>query len=264
VLITADHGEEFMEHGVAQHGRSLYDDVLHVPVVVKLPRGRSAGARVADVASALDLAPTLLDYAGIPVPASFVGSSLRPLTEGAQAPPRALFAEQLGPGHSLYAVRAGRWKYVRRLLPEPEELLFDLARDPEESVNLMPGQAVPAPVATALAEFIDLGLSGYHVRFDSSPHARQVRIEADGGFKEVIRLVARTGDRLDFAPGARRFEYTIAPGGPPRRLVLRTERDGEAVRVSGQARIWYVAPRENEIVPDRRMSQVLRALGYLQ
>jgi hypothetical protein len=206
-----------------------------------------------------------------------------------------LFAEQLGPGHSLYAVRAGRWKYVRRLLPEPEELLFDLARDPAESINLMPGEAPPAPMAKALAEFIDQGLSGYHVQFDSSARGpRQVRAEADGGFKEVIRLVARTGDLLDFTPGARRFEYTIAPGGPPRRLVLRTARDVEPVRLwigsnrraitvdasvaegpghlaaampndaSAQARIWYVAPREKTVVLDRQMSETLRTLGYMQ
>jgi len=232
IAITADHGEEFMEHGVARHGRSLYDDALHVPLIVKLPGGRPAGRRVSAVASSLDLAPTLLDYAGVPRPASFTGSSLRALVSGAAAPERRLFAEQLGPGHALFAVREGRWKLVRRLLPEPHELLFDLQRDPGERTNLAPAVAPPQPLASALATFIHEGLDGYHLVLHPGPQGpRRARGEAADGFRDVIRLVARTGDTLDFTPGGSTFDYAAFPGGPPRHLVLRTRRDGAPIRL---------------------------------
>lgn len=231
VVITADHGEEFMEHAVARHGRSLHDEALHVPLVVKLPAGRSAGHRVAAAVNSLDIAPTLLEYATVARPATFEGVGLAGLVAGGEPPRRPLFAEQLGPRQALYAVRHGGWKYVRELLPAPRELLYDLRRDPHEQASLA-AQSAPAGLTDALASFIDQGLDGYHVLLDAGAGGpTRVRGDAVGGFKDVIQLITRTGDVLDFKPGASRFEYTVVPGEPARHLVLRTTRRGDGVRL---------------------------------
>ena len=77
VLITADHGEELMDHGDMTHGKTLYDEVIHAPLLFVLP-GQSGRADIREVVSLLDVAPTVLDLAGIASPTSFEGRSLRP------------------------------------------------------------------------------------------------------------------------------------------------------------------------------------------
>jgi arylsulfatase A-like enzyme len=74
VVITADHGEELQEHGLRGHGRTLYDEVLRVPLLVGVPGGTSRGT-VEHGVSLIDIAPTVLELAAIPVPASFEGTS---------------------------------------------------------------------------------------------------------------------------------------------------------------------------------------------
>ena len=63
VVVTADHGEEFGEHGTLRHGHSLFDPAIHVPLIMRLPRARHGGQRRAEVVSQVDLMPTLLGLA---------------------------------------------------------------------------------------------------------------------------------------------------------------------------------------------------------
>jgi arylsulfatase A-like enzyme len=76
IIVTADHGEGFGEHGYLGHGRSLYQEQLHVPLVVKYPHERD-GATVDSLVSSLDLLPTVLDVVGEPAPSGIEGESLR-------------------------------------------------------------------------------------------------------------------------------------------------------------------------------------------
>jgi arylsulfatase A-like enzyme len=78
VIVTADHGEEFNEHGVIGHGMTLYNPALHVPLIVVVPDGDRHG-EVEEVVSLVDLAPTILHFAGIAPPPAFEGRSLAPL-----------------------------------------------------------------------------------------------------------------------------------------------------------------------------------------
>src|SRR5262249_22562701 len=78
VVIVSDHGEEFIEHGRTSHGRTLYEESVHVPFIVVGP-GVAAGRRVAENVSLIDLAPTLLDLLGLPPEPRFEGRSLAPL-----------------------------------------------------------------------------------------------------------------------------------------------------------------------------------------
>jgi sulfatase-like protein len=91
IVYTADHGEEFLDHGGWRHSRTLYQEMLHVPLAVRLPG--VGGRRITEKVSLVDLAPTLLGALGIPAPASCQGRSLLPLVRGERLPAREVFAE---------------------------------------------------------------------------------------------------------------------------------------------------------------------------
>jgi len=94
VIFTADHGEEFMGHGWIGHTRTLYDELLHVPLIFSLP-GVLDAALVRSPVSLLDVAPTVLDLLGSAAPAAWQGRSLVPLLSGAATsePARLVFSE---------------------------------------------------------------------------------------------------------------------------------------------------------------------------
>ena len=157
VVFTSDHGEEFHEHGGWRHAESLFEEVLRVPLVVRLPGGGSAGATVADPADQIDIAPTLLDLAGVAAPPELPGASLLPVIGGGTSPPRESLAWLRHPAFDVAAIRDGNWKWLRHegaLRPvtpgvggvggvgEPAEALYDLAADPGERRNLL--EAEPA------------------------------------------------------------------------------------------------------------------------
>ena len=105
VIVLADHGEELGEHGAFQHGNSLEDVVLHVPLVIHLPHDTRPARTVADLVSLIDLTPTLLDLVGVAPIAGMDGRSLRPLLDGGTLPSRPVRAAT----HHQYAVRTLDW-----------------------------------------------------------------------------------------------------------------------------------------------------------
>src|SRR5678815_4225701 len=116
VLLIADHGEEFFEHGGWTHGRSLYEEQLRVPFVLRLPGGRGAGTVVpADVAEQIDVVPTLLGLAGLPVPKELPGRDLlaAPTAPEREAAGRSSFAWLRRNDQVIDAVSRNQWKLVR-------------------------------------------------------------------------------------------------------------------------------------------------------
>src|SRR5207247_87007 len=140
VVLTADHGEEFHEHGGWWHGTTLYDEQIHVPLIVK-PPGAHALARLRDeLANSLDIAPTIVAAAHLKPPAVMQGHAL-PLDAGPAPARESTFAEEDLEGNVLQAVRTRAWKLVsanpgnpRGLAPEE---LYDLPRDPGEQRNVV-------------------------------------------------------------------------------------------------------------------------------
>jgi len=139
IVYSADHGEELMDHGSWHHGGTLYQEVLHVPLAIRVPG--LGGARVSRPVSMLDLAPTVLDAFGIEPPAPFQGQSLLPLLRGEPLPEPWIVSETLlTRDHShLVSIRRGDQKYIVRLLPGREggpevlgEEMYDLSKDPDE------------------------------------------------------------------------------------------------------------------------------------
>lgn len=144
VLFTADHGEEFWDHGSTQHGKTLYTELLHVPLAVRLPGARRGGTRERGTVQQVDLYPTLLGLAGLPPQPGLPGRDLSDhwLGGAAAEPPSLLFSQQCFTVVDKAAVRAGSLKLIvnrdaRLYWRAGAQLeLYDLARDPAEAVNL--------------------------------------------------------------------------------------------------------------------------------
>ena len=82
VVIGGDHGDEFWDHGGTTHGHTLYDELVRVPLLVRYPERIGAGTVVREQVSHIDVMPTVLELAGVPVPAQCMGRSLVPPLEG--------------------------------------------------------------------------------------------------------------------------------------------------------------------------------------
>lgn len=110
VVFTSDHGESMTQHGLCFAHGLLYDENLHVPLVVRLPGGEHGGRRIAAAAQLVDLHPTLLELAGLAHDPFLHGRSLAPLIRGESLPPVVSFAQ--GGLQRQYSVRLGNWKLV--------------------------------------------------------------------------------------------------------------------------------------------------------
>jgi arylsulfatase A-like enzyme len=132
VILTSDHGEEFLDHGGFEHGHSLFNELLHVPLIVRIPGG--GGSRVASVVRLIDVAPTICDLVGIDPPSSFWGRSLLPLVEsGGKDRPMLAQGNMWGPERTAW--RDGRFKIIL----DSESggvLLFDVVSDPGEQKDV--------------------------------------------------------------------------------------------------------------------------------
>ncbi len=115
ICVIADHGEEFLEHGRIGHGHGLYETLLHVPWLMRIPDRKAA--RVEEPVTLVDLHPTLLAAAGVRAAMRTAGvDRLSGATD-----PTPLFAEHKEPGGYVQSLREGRWKLVRRFLPAPAD-----------------------------------------------------------------------------------------------------------------------------------------------
>jgi arylsulfatase A-like enzyme len=139
IVLTADHGEEFCEHGGWWHGTTLYDEQIGVPLIVKPPRGSAAGVVSEALVSSIDIAPTVLGLTGLAAPDAMQGKALA-LQADAPPPRDHSFAEQDLEGNILQAFRTDEWKLIQANPGNPRGLpprqLFEVARDPREQHDL--------------------------------------------------------------------------------------------------------------------------------
>ncbi len=163
IAVTADHGESLGAHGEDQHGILLYDETIHVPLVIKLPHGQAAGKRVENTVELADIMPTVLGSLGIAVPDKVQGQSLlgflEPGTPKGEAAAsawqdRAAYSEadygHLAFGWSaMQSLRTGKYLYVEA----PRRELYDQGNDPRAEHNL--AQASPAVADTLSAKLKD-------------------------------------------------------------------------------------------------------------
>jgi arylsulfatase A-like enzyme len=152
IAFVADHGEEFLEHGNHWHGHSAYGELVNVPMFVTWPGRVPAGLIIEETTQSIDLMPTLLELAQLPIPPSAQGESLLPLLAEPHDPAsagwgrRAVFTERKNPpGESTegtadsFAVIADGWKLIWNVVvrdDRPEIELFDHRNDPLNRVNV--------------------------------------------------------------------------------------------------------------------------------
>jgi arylsulfatase A-like enzyme len=142
VVIVSDHGEEFMDHGSVGHGRTLYEELVRVPLIVLGP-GIPAGLVVEEPVSLVDVTPTLLSLVGAAIPAGLEGRDLSHLWASAAEGDRdglPVFFEADQWYHNpkkntRRAIRRGSYKLHTESISEQSEL-YDLSRDPRELENL--------------------------------------------------------------------------------------------------------------------------------
>jgi arylsulfatase A-like enzyme/tetratricopeptide (TPR) repeat protein len=157
ISVIADHGEGLGEHGEKEHGLFLYDSVLHVPWIVRLPGRRHAGTVVGTQVRSIDVLPTIAELGGAPLAAHVDGESLVAIIDGhtrRDAPPS--YAETYYPKlhfglSELASVRVGDWKYIDA--PRPE--LYEVRRDRAERTNTIGTRATLAAGLSGEAQKIE-------------------------------------------------------------------------------------------------------------
>ncbi|MCX6904652.1 MAG: sulfatase-like hydrolase/transferase [Verrucomicrobia bacterium] len=145
VVFTSDHGEMMGSHRMVTK-QKLYEESAAVPLVI-MPPGGQPGVDKLHLVSGLDIMPTLFDYAGIAIPSSLEGRSLRPLVEGRPTPWREFVVTENVSGVDSRMVRTARYKYILFATGENREQFFDLEQDPGELKNLMADTSLAGEVS---------------------------------------------------------------------------------------------------------------------
>jgi arylsulfatase A-like enzyme len=198
LAFTADHGEQFREHGGLTHCPQPYEEGIHVPLLFRL--GERTLSDVTEITSTLDIAPTLLEAAlgDVETPERFWGQSLVGTLNDTESLPggRVVFAELASqPRHSPRDIdmitrrtgcRTRRWKYVTSVDPDSPTLLFDLEEDPGEQNNVADEyQEVVKRFERLVEDHYDaLAYTQYDLEIDTDVSEVQDRLRALGYVEE--------------------------------------------------------------------------------
>lgn len=136
IIFCSDHGDAFYEHGFYRHERFLYDELLHVPLIIKHPKFRHM--EISEIVGLVDVVPTLLDMLEIKNEYEFDGESLLPLIEGKKATKRKNFIiadATLDDKYPHVCIRTDKWKLILNENIKKYEL-YNVEKDPQEKNNL--------------------------------------------------------------------------------------------------------------------------------
>ncbi|MFH1622512.1 MAG: sulfatase [Candidatus Omnitrophota bacterium] len=141
IIITSDHGEEFSDHGGVFHGYAIYNEHLHVPLIISGPQLSKAKSRVSSVVRSIDIMPTIFDLLNIEKTEGIMGKSLLPLLESGSTQKDRLFFSEMhlkgayGKNVHLLSLLKDDWKLIFDLQHNRYEM-YDLSNDPGEKNNL--------------------------------------------------------------------------------------------------------------------------------
>jgi len=178
--VTADHGDEFFEHGQKGHQKTLFEEVVHIPMLIRAQGEVPAGRRITPTVALYDLAPTLLDLAGVPAWEGRSGRSLTPFWRaGGEVPPHAIVMDLEMPGPAKFrAWRQGDLKFIWNV-PKEVGALFHLDEDPGElrgrKVESLQGDAVPPAAREALRKASQF--PGHALPMTESPEMTRILAE---------------------------------------------------------------------------------------
>jgi arylsulfatase A-like enzyme len=185
IVVMSDHGEELYDHGGWTHGKTLFGEVLDVPLIIRLPGGQQ-GRTVDALAQHVDLLPTVAEIAGLPLPAPGQGTSLVPLLQG---------QSKLGRDHKAVAhldldrnaatcYLDSEWKVIVRLDQGVEGFpqLYNRIQDPEENTDL-------GPEHPELARFFASLLKRRETEAAASLEPSQLEGEVPSDIQEQLRAL---------------------------------------------------------------------------
>lgn len=269
ILVLADHGEEFLDHGGMRHGKTLYQEMLHVPVVLKLAHGALAGTRVAAPVGMADLAPTVLGMLGLPPLPSADGRNLWDASiqrlRDESAPQSALL--KMDTHHKAALVDE-----TRKLILDyrATEQLFDLSVDPREQRDLLPGAGTEAAsLRNALDARIARHEAGWHVRVCGADRTERLRfrlevpgiargalLEDGDTLQELATHDGRTELRAEFNLSPRPSERVLRNGvwkglraDEDEIVVTSGESDRLVVHTIGDTRVSFAAGTSDAAAP---------------
>jgi arylsulfatase A-like enzyme len=185
MIFASDHGEAFGENQSYGHARHVFTPVLHVPLVIRFPFAMEP-VRVRSQVRNLDIAPSVLDIAGLAIPDGFEGESLLPLI-AATDPPRdrlnfaALGAPILVGAVEQVSVNDGSWSLARNLDEERREFLFERELDPLEDANLVDLEPAAAERMRAVLDA--------HLAAEARADTRATDVRIDPKVAERLRAV---------------------------------------------------------------------------
>jgi len=134
IIFTSDHGEEFSEHGVmATHSHTLFNELLYVPLIIKLGRSKYSSTKIHEMVRSVDIMPTVLDILNIDVRSNLDGVSLFPMIKKSPKKYKLLAISERDMKETLkpecWSIIEGRWKLYNRTL-------YDLETDPFETIDV--------------------------------------------------------------------------------------------------------------------------------
>jgi len=229
VIVTADHGEEFAEHGGFLHENS-YQHCASVPLIVKFPGGRFGGTRVSEPVQLADILPTVLDTIGAATDIPNDGQSLLGVLENRAEPRSSAFACH----HWDESVRQGQWKLLRHG-PTGKIELYNLLQDPNEQQDLYEdGNPLTRDLVGELDAFYGGDAHGWHFMFCGGRKSQEIRFKVLTNHRfEFVRISPREqGDRFEVSDDGRKIEGTLkTTPGDRDELVAQTAPAGAHVSV---------------------------------
>jgi arylsulfatase A-like enzyme len=212
IAFMADHGEEFQEHGNWTHGKTVFDELIHVPLVVKFPGNADGGRRVAQQVQTADILPTVLQSLGLPVPKPplVAGHTLQSVLKGGAPEPPAV-AEISHRGYVAHGMRTSRDKYVRRFSPQEDELYFDLLRDPGEQHNRLEENRERARLLKAGVEAAMVPNPYRHNLHLTGSGDYELKLRTGGWIEGVEATGLADGERYEVEGNGRKLSLRIRP-----------------------------------------------------
>ncbi|MBW1685436.1 MAG: sulfatase [Deltaproteobacteria bacterium] len=185
MILASDHGEAFGENRSRGHARNVFTPVLHVPLVLRFPFPMEP-MRVPTQVRNLDIAPTVMDIAGLAIPEGFEGESLLPLIAAPDPQPdrpsfAALGAPILRGVVEQVSVNDGSWSLARNLDERGREFLFERALDPLEDANLVDLERAAAQRMRAVLDA--------HLSVEARAEARATNVRIDPNIAERLRAM---------------------------------------------------------------------------
>ncbi|MFP6661873.1 MAG: sulfatase [Myxococcota bacterium] len=219
IVVTSDHGEEFLDHGYGSHGHGLFEELLRVPLVLKLP-GNQAAESVAARVALEDVVPSLLAILGIDPPAGVEGRSTLASGGTAVSDDRPFVATLRLDGRNQSAIVVGDWKLILYAVSGFEKL-YDLGADPGEKQNLASGHPEKVAELRAALEWILASRdAGWHVRACGTDRLERLELGLSPAV-EVRRLYFEAADFVATEPGSAETAVTfeLVPGVRSRAIV---------------------------------------------